>query len=131
MSRLPVPGSDNGQWGDILNTFLLTAHHADGTLKSGTVDDGTLVNNSVSAAKLAVSNGQDGQVLTKDSAQTGGLSWTSVSQSQQLAQNMLTGVILEQNGVYPARPTGYANVKFIGVNDPGSQAQDGDEWVKL
>jgi hypothetical protein len=131
VTRLPVPGSDNGQWGDILNTFLLTAHNSDGTLKSGAVGGGTLANNSVSASKLAVPSGQDGQVLTKDSGQAGGLSWTSVSQSQPLAKNMLTGVILEQNGVYPARPTGFANVKFIGVNDPGSAAQDGDEWVKL
>lgn len=131
MSRLPIPGSDSGQWGDILNTFLLTAHNADGTLKSGVVDSGVLANNVVSSSKLAVSNGQDGQVLTKDSGQTSGLSWTTVSQSQSVAKNMLTGVVLEQNGVYPARPTGFANVKFIGVNDPGSAAQDGDEWVKL
>lgn len=45
--------------------------------------------------------------------------------------SMLTGVVIEQSGVYPSRPAGYANVKFIGVNDPGSVAQDGDEWVKL
>lgn len=33
MSRLPVPGSDNGQWGSILNDFLGVSHNADGTLK--------------------------------------------------------------------------------------------------
>lgn len=33
MSRLPVPGSDNGNWGDILNDYLLQSHRADGTLK--------------------------------------------------------------------------------------------------
>ncbi|HEY8998887.1 MAG TPA: hypothetical protein VIM53_01070 [Candidatus Saccharimonadales bacterium] len=31
-ARLPVPGSDDGQWGDILNTFLLVSHGSDGTL---------------------------------------------------------------------------------------------------
>lgn len=31
-ARLPVPGSDNDQWGDILNTFLSVAHASDGTL---------------------------------------------------------------------------------------------------
>jgi parallel beta-helix repeat protein len=33
MARLPIPGSDNGRWGDILNTFLTVEHHADGSLK--------------------------------------------------------------------------------------------------
>lgn len=36
-ARLPVSGSDSGQWGDILNTFLLVAHASDGTLLSGGV----------------------------------------------------------------------------------------------
>lgn len=35
MSRLPIPGSDNGTWGKILNDFLEVAHNEDGTLKSG------------------------------------------------------------------------------------------------
>lgn len=34
MSRLPVTGSDEGVWGDILNDFLLQEHNADGTLKN-------------------------------------------------------------------------------------------------
>jgi hypothetical protein len=33
MSRLPVPGSDDGIWGDILNDFLNVGHNSDGTLK--------------------------------------------------------------------------------------------------
>lgn len=34
MARLPVPGSDAGAWGDILNDFLTQAHNNDGSLKS-------------------------------------------------------------------------------------------------
>jgi hypothetical protein len=30
--RLPVPGSDDGDWGDILNSFLGVAHNSNGTL---------------------------------------------------------------------------------------------------
>lgn len=38
MTRLPTPGSDDGQWGDILNSFLGVEHNADGSLKtSGTI----------------------------------------------------------------------------------------------
>lgn len=40
MSRLPVPGSDDNQWGDILNDYLSVEHNADGTLKIRT--DGTV-----------------------------------------------------------------------------------------
>lgn len=32
MSRLPVPGSDDNTWGNVLNDFLLVAHDTDGTL---------------------------------------------------------------------------------------------------
>jgi hypothetical protein len=42
MARLPLPGGDDGNWGDILNTFLTTAHNTDGTLKTGSVDVGQL-----------------------------------------------------------------------------------------
>lgn len=34
MARLPVPGSDNGVWGTLLNDFLSVEHNSDGTLKS-------------------------------------------------------------------------------------------------
>jgi hypothetical protein len=33
MARLPVPGSDDGSWGDVLNEFLEVAHEADGMPK--------------------------------------------------------------------------------------------------
>ena len=35
MARLPVPGSDNGTWGTVLNDFLLVEHNPDGTLNAG------------------------------------------------------------------------------------------------
>ena len=34
MARLPEPGSDAGQWGSILNDYLLEAHASDGSLKN-------------------------------------------------------------------------------------------------
>ncbi len=34
MPRLPVPGSDDGQWGDLLNAFLRVEHNDDGSLKT-------------------------------------------------------------------------------------------------
>lgn len=32
--RLPIPGSDNGTWGTILNGFLEVSHNADGSLQT-------------------------------------------------------------------------------------------------
>lgn len=37
MARLPIPGGDQGNWGQILNDYLATAHNSDGTIKPGAV----------------------------------------------------------------------------------------------
>ncbi len=34
MPRLPIPGSDGGQWGNILNEYLSVSHNSDGTIKN-------------------------------------------------------------------------------------------------
>ena len=34
MARLPVPGSDEGNWGEILNNFLHIEHNSDGTQRT-------------------------------------------------------------------------------------------------
>ncbi|MBP9738462.1 hypothetical protein KBD20_02110 [Candidatus Saccharibacteria bacterium] len=39
MARLPVPGSDDGTWGAVLNEFLRESHNTDGTLKPESVDN--------------------------------------------------------------------------------------------
>lgn len=40
MPRLPIPGSDDGTWGDILNEYLLVEHNSDGTQKTLDVSKG-------------------------------------------------------------------------------------------
>ncbi|NTW62060.1 polysaccharide deacetylase family protein [Candidatus Saccharibacteria bacterium] len=40
MSRLPVPGSDAGTWGNILNDYLSVEHNSDGTLKKSSTISG-------------------------------------------------------------------------------------------
>ena len=37
MTRLPTPGGDEGNWGQILNDYLSAAHKSDGTLKDGVI----------------------------------------------------------------------------------------------
>ena len=42
MSRLPTPGGDSGNWGQILNDYLSQAHKSDGTLKPGIITTANL-----------------------------------------------------------------------------------------
>lgn len=58
MARLPIPGSDQGSWGQILNDYLSQAHAADGTLKDGAVSETHL--DSATKAKLNIVAGQQG-----------------------------------------------------------------------
>jgi len=37
MARLPTPGSDDGSWGTILNSFLSVSHNGDGTLRGAAI----------------------------------------------------------------------------------------------
>ena len=52
MARLPVPQSDQGQWGDILNNYLLVSHKADGSIKDNSITNPKIANNSISTAKI-------------------------------------------------------------------------------
>jgi len=79
MPRLPQPGSDAGNWGNILNDFLSTTHDSNGNLKTGSVTASTLASGSVTLAKLAISNTPTaGQVLSFDGTT---LSWATISGS--------------------------------------------------
>ena len=56
MARLPEPGKDAGQWGSILNEYLLQTHNSDGSLKSGSVGADQLQSGSVSKADVGLAN---------------------------------------------------------------------------
>lgn len=53
MARLPTPGADAGQWGDILNEYLSQSHADDGTLKGGSVGAPQLRPSAVTNAAIA------------------------------------------------------------------------------
>jgi len=53
MARLPVPGSDSGNWGDVLNDYLGQAHAANGQLKDDSVGAAQLQDNSVTTSAIA------------------------------------------------------------------------------
>lgn len=65
MSRLPVPGSDDAVWGDILNDYLSVGHNPDGTHKnSGGVT-------SLGATAPIISSGGATPVISITTATTG------------------------------------------------------------
>lgn len=52
MARLPIPGSDNDTWGDILNDYLSQAHNSDGSLKTNSVNASQLQSGSISDSHI-------------------------------------------------------------------------------
>ena len=58
MARLPIPGSDQGSWGQILNDYLSQSHNADGTVKTGVISESNL--DSAAVAKLNSGGGTPG-----------------------------------------------------------------------
>lgn len=67
MARLPIPGSDNGTWGDILNSFLLVELNTDGSLKKAAD-----ISAAVSTAQNALSTAQAAQTTANAAAPAGG-----------------------------------------------------------
>lgn len=53
MARLPQPGGDSGNWGSILNDYLMQAHKADGTLKDDSVTTNAIADSSITETLLA------------------------------------------------------------------------------
>ncbi|OGL22348.1 hypothetical protein A2707_03410 [Candidatus Saccharibacteria bacterium RIFCSPHIGHO2_01_FULL_45_15] len=53
MARLPQPGGDKGNWGDILNDYLGQSLKPDGSIKDGVIGSAQLQNNAVTEVLLA------------------------------------------------------------------------------
>lgn len=111
MSRLPVPGSDDNTWGDILNDFLSIEHNSDGTLKKAAL---------ISSAVQAV-NGKAGPRITLTPSDIGAVPAGGTTNA--------IGMNLYVNGAYPARPSGFTTVLWVGPVDPGASALTGDLWM--
>ena len=62
MARLPIPGSDNGTWGTLLNEYLDVEHNSDGTLKRGS--DITNALSTANAAQTSANNKIDKSLAT-------------------------------------------------------------------
>jgi hypothetical protein len=76
MPRLPVPGTDNENWGGLLNEFLRVAHRDDGT---HTIPDTTYWTSAIGAITtdptVGLVRGQFGDTLEVYSSTLGDLKW--------------------------------------------------------
>lgn len=72
---------------------------------------------------VALSNPSTGQVLGYNG--TIG-KWQNVAT---VSQSVVKAVCVYSGSAYPARPSGYGSVEFIGPVDPGAAAQTNDTWV--
>ncbi len=72
MSRLPLTGSDDGTWGDILNDFLAVTHNTDGTIKTGLI-----VETQLSSAVQAKLNGGGVSGVSSVNTRTGAVTLTA------------------------------------------------------
>jgi hypothetical protein len=116
MVRLPIPGSDRGEWGKLLNDFLNVSHTSDGTLKMGAVGDDQI--GSISQGKV------------------GGLSATLNTKTDLTITYGTAARVFYNTGSssYPARPTGFTSVEWIGpvaptIGGTGNAVDGYDTWV--
>lgn len=94
MARLPVPGSDDGTWGDILNDFLSQSHHPDGTLQDTAIPDGSVTPIKLSQSYLPASlKGAPNGIATLDASGTVPASQLPPAGSTPDATATSTGVI--------------------------------------
>lgn len=120
MPRLPIPGSDRGQWGDVLNEYLRVSHNEDGTLKGSLISSpgatgatgpiGVAGTQGATGATGAGSTGATGPQGIAGVAGTQGA--TGATGPQGVAGNSGEGVIVvasnwvTTDGLPPGTPTG-------------------------
>lgn len=86
MARLPNPGRDQGNWGEILNDYLLQSHTDTGALKPGSVVGETIAIGAIDASKLVPELQQQLTSMTTQSA----ISLTTIFDATD-TDNALTG----------------------------------------
>lgn len=91
MTRLPVPGQDAGDWGDILNAFLLVEHNADGTLKLRSDGSLSVTKNDVGLGQVDNTSDLDKPVSTAMQAALTSLQ-SALASAQAALQNGVDGV---------------------------------------
>ena len=89
MPRLPKPGSDHNQWGDILNNYLRVAHNEDGTLSDAAMT--SIVTPIVTSAVTNATASLTAQIAAKYTQPAGGVPKADLSQEVRDALDSVCG----------------------------------------
>lgn len=152
MARKPVPGSDDGQWGNILNDFLDVSHTGTGEIRDNVVTEqklssavrtklnavgggsATIADGSVTTAKLAdgaVTSGKmtDNAVATEkiaNGAVTDAKLAGSIAQSK--ITNLTADLATKANTSHTHALGDLTNVNTAGATDGQSLVLQGGQW---
>lgn len=123
MARLPIPGSDDGEWGEILNEYLSQTHASDGSIKPGVVSMASLApavqTQITSAAGATGPSGPTGPAGPSGPSGAAGPAGASGS----------TGATGPQG---PSGPVGSAGIVILETNDPDPAPPiDGVLYIRL
>src|ERR1700678_3396735 len=101
--RLPIPGSDDGTWGNILNGFLEVSHNSDGSLSTTAVT--TALPSPIPTSNLGSGTPSTSTYLRGDST------WATVSGSGAVTSvdgmtGAVTGLLQASNNLSDVSDTG-------------------------
>jgi len=99
VSRLPIPGQDDGTWGNILNDYLSVVHNGDGTLRNSSVATAQLQNNCVTNVQLDPSTQAIlASVASKYVKPSGGIPSSDLSSGVQASLTSASTAVQNVNG---------------------------------
>lgn len=109
MARLPQTGGDSGNWGAILNDYLLQAHDANGSLKQNTVGSAQLQTDSVTNDSIANGSITEAQLDTALSTKINSNVTLTGAQTITGAKTFSTSPIVPT----PVAPTAATNKAYV------------------
>ncbi len=130
MVRLPIPGSDENQWGTILNNFLGVAHNSDGTLKFGTTSGTAAEGNDsrITGAEQTSNKGAASGYASLDASSTVPIAQLPTgTSSTQVSLGNHTHTALQ--GLYPLSAYGFFTANAPIESNTGTSGFSPSFWV--
>lgn len=123
MARQPIPGSDAGTWGTILNDYLSVSIDTDGTLKSAAV--------STAGAEVTTNKDTDGTLAANSDTKYPSQKAVKTYVDSMAGGGANTkGFVNHGSTASTARPSGYASIEWYGSVEPTNMA-NGDTWIRV
>lgn len=114
MVRLPTPGSDAGQWGEILNEYLSQAHKLDGSLKANIVSNDTIANAAVSEVNLDAALAAKVNAASSGTVADGGITTVKLANSAVTEAKIADGSVTLAKLKSSPSPTGGQVLSYDG-----------------